>query len=337
MESSQIYAGNKGVANLGNTCYMNSVLQCLSHLLTFHPLNTEFFDACNFKIDHIMNEWFQFQRKMWSNEKNTPLHPGELLKMFQNDCLKYDTYFENFEQNDADEFLIIFLDFLHKCIRCTLKANPRKAHPNEMVNKLIQKSNQTWLRFYEKDYSYIVENFYSQLLSITTCPKCGYYTTNHDPVQVISLEIPNGAQSLNHCLDGYTGVTQLDSSNLWKCDKCHKDVHSEKKIVFWKTSDILILSLKRFKLRRKINTYLSFPEILDLDNYSLNYSTKKKNKYALQGLAIHQGSLGGGHYYAICKNPIDKKWRKYNDTHCNLVDYQDVQKECPYLLFYKRY
>ena len=42
--------------------------------------------------------------------------------------------------------------------------------------------------------------------------------------------------------------------------------------------DILILSLKRFKFGRKINTYLSFPEILDLYNYSLNYSTKKKNK-----------------------------------------------------------
>ena len=30
-------AGNKGLANLGNTCYMNAAIQCLSHLLEFHP------------------------------------------------------------------------------------------------------------------------------------------------------------------------------------------------------------------------------------------------------------------------------------------------------------
>ena len=68
------------------------------------------------------------------------------------------------------------------------------------ADKINLKSNQTWQRFYEKDYSYIVENFYSQLLGITSCTDCEYYTTNHDPIQVLSLEIPKDSHSLNCCL-----------------------------------------------------------------------------------------------------------------------------------------
>ena len=337
MMENNINCGNKGLINLGNTCYLNSVIQCLSHLLIFHPLNTEFYEECDNKTDCMIYEWFQFQRRMWSNENNNSVNPSNILIQFQKDCQKYNMYFENFRQNDADEFLILFLDFLHRSIKCGMKIISKNSHNNKEINKLIQESYKTWLRFFENDYSYIVEKFYSQLLSYTTCPNCGYYTTNHDPVQVISLEIPNSATNLIDCLDHYTTSISLDDNNLWKCDKCNQKVQSEKKTILWKTSDIIILSLKRFKYGKKINKYISFSEILDLNEFSLNFGSKKNNTYSLQGLAIHQGSLDSGHYYAISRNPIDKKWHKYDDQGVNFISKDILYQEIPYLFFYKRF
>tara|TARA_B100001287_G_C22619108_1_gene499085 strand:- start:20 stop:1024 length:1005 start_codon:yes stop_codon:yes gene_type:complete len=332
---SMINAGNKGLRNLGNTCYMNSALQCLSHLLTFHPHNEKYFKQCKGIDDCLMKEWFEFQRQMWSNEGSNIISPIELLKCFQRECNERDYYFLNFNQNDVDEFLTLFLDLLHQGISRKVKISYNKTIMDE-GDKIIVKSLDTWKRFYENDYSYIVENFHSQLLSLTTCPLCEYYTSNHDPIQVISLEIPENGKTLKDCFKKYTDRFVLDDDNLWECDKCKQKVKSEKKLMLWKTSDILIILLKRYKNGQKNNKYIEYPLTLSLNKFNMNYGTKKKNSYSLQSFAVHDGGLGGGHYYAICKNPLDKKWREYNDSNVTLIDNDDVKGYVPYLFFYKR-
>ena len=75
--------------------------------------------------------------------------------------------------------------------------------------------------------------------------------------------------------------------------------------------------------------------VLDLKKFNMNYGVKK-NTYALQSFAVHDGSLGGGHYYAICKNYLDDNWYQYNDTHVTRLDEDDILDYAPYLFFYKR-
>lgn len=328
-----LISGNKGLANLGNTCYMNSAIQCLSHLLEFHPKHKSFHSQKNTSND-IFDEWIKLQNELWSNQSREPVVPKRFLSTFRKTCQTNQIEFANFRQNDTEEFLNIFMDLLHRCIKHRVNISIEGTVKSEL-DKLAVKSAKSWSKFFKTDYSYLVEKFYSQLLSVTSCPLCDYITVNFDPMMVISLEIPDSATSLQDCLRSYTQKITLDCDNSWKCDKCKKLVQPEKKILFWKTSPVLILLLKRYTHTYKKNNFLEFPLQLDISEYSLDYNGSGTS-YQLSGISIQSGSLGGGHYYAMCQNSLDGQWREYNDTTVRNITNDELLKQKPYCLFYRR-
>ena len=94
-----------------------------------------------------------------------------------------------------------------------------------------------------------------------------------------------------------------------------KNENCEKRNKFWKLPDILIIMIKQYNDNtRKLDKSLEYPMDLDMEPYCLNYKNECID-YELQSLCIHNGSLNGGHYYALCKNMNDDKWREYNDEH----------------------
>ena len=72
-----------------------------------------------------------------------------------------------------------------------------------------------------------------------------------------------------------------------------------------------------------------------MENYCLNVNNNKLS-YSLSGMCIHEGSLNGGHYYSICKDQEDDRWRIHNDTFVKDINDTDVFNQNPYCLFYVR-
>ena len=106
--------GVKGLKNLGNACYMNSVLQCLSHTVasTRYFISKEFLNKIKNDSEkkQIVLEYYNILVNLWKDCENKSLN----ISSFKSTVDKILPQFRGFKQHDAGEFLIEFLDCLHE-------------------------------------------------------------------------------------------------------------------------------------------------------------------------------------------------------------------------------
>jgi len=340
-KTAYITKGLCGLLNLGNKCYMNSILQCLFHSLqlTDYILSTQYKDDLETNKSkneqYVLHSYVTLLNHVW--ESNQLIKP----KTFIENLSKFHKKYYSLQQQDSHECLMYILDILHKALSYEVEVDIK----GEVKNKtdiLMKKSLEVWKGFYEKEYSFIINTFYGNIINNIKCLQCDYTEEVFEPYNHISLSIQDTSSSLNDCLDEYFRNEHI--IDTWKCEKCQNH-GCNKSSILWTLPNYLIINLKRFKQSEnhmvKKTNLITFPlQDLNLTKYISSDKNDANNYiYDLYAINYHGGGLNSGHYWSACKN-LDGGWYNFNDG--NVFKYSqsniDSQLITPdaYILFYHR-
>ncbi|NWR09757.1 UBP42 hydrolase, partial [Paradoxornis webbianus] len=299
-----------GLYNLGSTCYLNVILQCLTYTppLANYLLSRQHSRFCRQQGFCMMCIMEDHVRKVLYSSASA-IRPRAVIR-----DLKYIGEFKPDIPGDAYEFL-----------RCTL---------NAMQAACL--SGSSHLTIFSEETTIIHQIFGGFLRSRVTCSNCKGVSDFYKVFMDVLLKI-KGASSLATALEDFVTPQQLDGRKRFKCSKCKKKVAASKMVTIHHAPRVLTVCLGRAddKTSRKLSQVVAYPEFLNLRPYMSDLAGEPLF-YSLYAVVVHTGhSCLGGHFFCYTK-ASNEQWYKMNDVSVESCDIHTVLEQQAYLLFYTR-
>lgn len=340
----------KGFKNLGNTCYMSTILQCMVH----NPLIRNWFlsgmhQECPVHTKRLYSIMTQTQTKPSQrssshgsgSDSSESLDPNDLCLSCEfwdilngmfggGGCSIIPNKFiytlwrkaescASYEQQDAHEFFITLTNLMHtELVKChDSEALEHDPTDEDSCKCVIHKS------------------FCGLLESDLTCLRCKNSSASNNIFTDISLDIPMNqeATTLAACLDLFTSPEVLSKTEQFYCTECKCHCDSTKQLSISRLPNVLCIHFKRFAHNSarhtlsKVDTKIEFPRVFDMSPWTKNGKKDRptqKSFYELYAVLNHIGRIDGGHY--TCYVRSGKQWFFCNDTAVTKVEISQVRK-----------
>lgn len=179
-----------GFENLGNTCYMSSILQCLisSKKLSGFILRTDWQNTINVATSpsrgRLICEYYALLVKVWcfNNFKIVPTEMKALMSKLKKE-------FAGSNQHDAHEFLVLFLDFLNEDLNKVI-VKPYIEIKDYSKQELLEYANYCFEIHQKRNNSFVTDTFDGQNCFVIYCSECDSQSVTCEPFQVMSVPIP---------------------------------------------------------------------------------------------------------------------------------------------------
>uniref|UniRef100_A0A1A8G6W8 ubiquitinyl hydrolase 1 n=1 Tax=Nothobranchius korthausae TaxID=1143690 RepID=A0A1A8G6W8_9TELE len=307
----RVYRVGAGLHNLGNTCFLNSTVQCLTYTppLANYLLSKEHSRVCH-------QSGFCMICVMQNHNIQAFANTGNAIKpvSFIRDLKKIARHFRFGSQEDAHEFLRYTIDAMQKACLNGYPKLDRQTQATTLVHQI----------------------FGGYLRSRVKCSICKSVSDTYDPYLDIAVEIRQAA-NIVRALELFVKPDFLSGENAYMCAKCKKKVPATKRFTVHRTSNVLTLSLKRFAnfSGGKITKDVGYPEFLNIRPY-MSQSAGDPVMYGLYAVLVHSGySCHAGHYYCYVK-ASNGQWYQMNDSMVYSSNIKVVLNQQAYVLFYLR-
>jgi ubiquitin C-terminal hydrolase len=347
--------GISGLANLGDTCFINALLQIISHT---YELN-ELLDSDGYKSklnkcveSELLSSWDELRLLMWS--ENCTISPGGFIHAIRKiSKIKKNNMFSTISQNDMPEFLTFLFDIFHTALKrkvtMTIDGNPKNKR-----DKMAKMCYEMMKKEYTENYSEILNMFYgihvSTLTSVSVAKSNDeYLSIRPEPFMVISLPIPSEAPlkqdhiSLMDCFDLNCESELMEGDNAWFNESLGKKQNVYKRLVYWSLPEIMVIDIKRFEYNYNTDSFVKNQSNIKIpiENVSFSKYVEGYNKdsyvYDLYGICNHHGDENFGHYTSTIKT-ADSRWFNFNDSTVKEIQIKgsEIIGNTPYCLFYRK-
>lgn len=345
----------RGLPNLRNTCYLNSILQILLHtpgfidnLKTYHRHQQK--DTQEYRVSALLINFLLRYVDQSLPDKDV----YDALVHFVRAFLAYHAQFAG--QQDQHEYLMTLFKIIHDNIHLQKQFNIIGS-PTSTQDRLEYKALQCFrLDAYSLSdarldadskacyVSPITQMFSGQFHYQTECrnPACRFVSDRFETFR--AWEFPLGFADrtevdLLEAMTQATSVIQLD--DFYECDQCHVKTPSLRRCTIWRLPEILVIALKRTIYYTEEGRYVSFkdaravrvPSQFDIRGH-MTHDTER-TRYELYATGNHIGAVQSGHCTAYaCDLENKDKWYWIDDmgvTEITALDGSQV-----YLLFYRR-
>lgn len=355
----------KGIANIGNTCCLNTALQCMlfTPMLRKYILNLDMdLDSNGSPSSLLLALQDVFRKLVNGRESEQPVSAKEFIRAF----LTVTKGILNFgSQWDLNETWTLLIDHLSQGIVALAKQrgqgqgqdNCNNYHAIHILDPqtlrglspLIKNANDVWTAALKGADGAWARGTHGLLIGQMQCMSCKYTCHNIEPFTSISLPIRESREpvGLNDCFFDYFKTETIDE---WKCDKCKIKQQSEKLSRFWCASDVLAIHIKRFGYDTQGRGYTILTPLSIPMHFTINQGTEiayeKQKGYRLCAIGLHYGGLQGGHYVALCRTHEGEgagggAWVIIDDDRVTRLSQEELQgafthNRHAYMLFYER-
>lgn len=238
-----------GLKNLGNTCFMNAVIQCLFNVKHF----SNYFISDTY-LKHInRNSKFGTRGELTEEfgvlmgQMNNPQVKHISPKDFRRIVGKHISVYSGCEQQDSHEFLLILFEKLHADLNTSLAIKTITEIPDTMPSK--EAIERFWRDHLTNNNSIISKQFEGLIMSTLECDACQKKSNTFEVFTCLSLPIPINFSSsrcdLEDCLKEFTKNERMCDEAAWQCPTCKVKRPATKKTSIVKLPKVLIIHLKR--------------------------------------------------------------------------------------------